>query len=249
MVQKSKFLIGYYLVVFLLIMFLQTVFLSGPAVQELPYSKFRDLIKASKVQTVIIEAGKIYGRLKPEQAKTGTKASVSGKSQASASKQKSSAAKSGFIPHRKQTPWYFNLENKIRQSEKDREDEIKRQFTVVPLNDPTLLEDLQRHGVTYSGKIESHFLSHLISNWIIPFVILSVVWGVIMRQVAQRHHAGGTAGNGKDPAGAGRRRRGGGAFFQPQRVGFRRDVRRGGGCPGPRSVQVSQGQGPVYHLH
>jgi cell division protease FtsH len=56
---------------------------------------------------------------------------------------------------------------------------------VVPLPDPTLLQDLKQHGVNYKGKIESHFLSHLISNWIIPFGILFLVWGWIMRKMGK----------------------------------------------------------------
>jgi len=45
MTQRPKFSIGYYLTIFLLIMFLESMFFSGPAVKELPYSKFQDLIQ------------------------------------------------------------------------------------------------------------------------------------------------------------------------------------------------------------
>ena len=61
MVQRSRFSIGYYLIMFLLILLLENMFFSGPAVKELPYSEFRDLIQANKIQSVIIESDRIYG--------------------------------------------------------------------------------------------------------------------------------------------------------------------------------------------
>ena len=68
MVKRSKFSIGYYLIMFLLILFLESMFFSGPAVKEIPYSKFRDLVQKNKVQSVILESDRIYGLLKSEQA-------------------------------------------------------------------------------------------------------------------------------------------------------------------------------------
>jgi cell division protease FtsH len=170
---------------FLLMLFLETMFFSGSAGKEMPYSKFRDLIQKNKIESVILESDKIYGLLKPE--KTPSKAATQTKSatkKADADKT-ASAPNPGFTPQQKKTPWYLNFEKSLTQSENTRRDQVKRQFTVVPLTDPTLLKDLQQHGVTYQGKIESHFFSHLISNWILPFVILFLVWGWIMRKMGK----------------------------------------------------------------
>ncbi|MGW8302778.1 MAG: ATP-dependent zinc metalloprotease FtsH [Desulfobacterales bacterium] len=185
MVKRSRFSIGYYLTMLLLMLFLETMFFSGSAGKEMPYSKFRDLIQKNKIESVILESDKIYGLLKPE--KPPSKAATQTKSatkKADANKT-SSAPNPGFTPQQKKTPWYLNFEKNLTQSENTRREEIKRQFTVVPLTDPTLLKDLQQHGVTYQGKIESHFFSHLISNWILPFVILFLVWGWIMRKMGK----------------------------------------------------------------
>jgi len=185
MVKRSKFSIGYYLIMLLLMFFLETMFFSGSAGKEMPYSKFRDLIQKNKIESVILESDKIYGLLKPEE--TSSKAATQTKSatkKADADKT-ASAPNAGFTPQQKKTPWYLNFEKSLTQSENTRRDQVKRQFTVVPLTDPTLLKDLQQHGVTYQGKIESHFFSHLISNWILPFVILFLVWGWIMRKMGK----------------------------------------------------------------
>jgi len=178
--QRTKFSIGYYLMIFLLIFFFESIFFSGSAVKELSYSKFRDLIEKDKVQSVVIESNRIYGLLKPDVSPSKT-----GDSKKEKSGQNESAAKSDLTLQRKKTPWYLNLKMIFYQSEKTHKDDIKHQFTVIPLNDSTLLSALQQHGVDYRGKIESHFLSHLLSNWIIPFIILFIAWGFIIRKMGK----------------------------------------------------------------
>ncbi|MGA9177936.1 MAG: ATP-dependent zinc metalloprotease FtsH [Desulfobacterales bacterium] len=168
MENRNKFSLGYYLMIFALVLFLETIFFSGTAVKEIPYSKFKDLIRADKVQSVIIEPDRIYGLKKGPHA-AGTPKTDSGASEEPVN----------FTPHQKHTPWYLNF-NKLegkRQKERD------RQFVVVSLKDPKLLQDLQSHGIDYRGKIESHWLSHFISNWIIPFGLFFLLWGFIVRRM------------------------------------------------------------------
>ncbi|MFZ0482200.1 MAG: ATP-dependent zinc metalloprotease FtsH [Desulfobacterales bacterium] len=168
MENRNKFSLGYYLMIFALILFLETIFFSGTAVKEIPYSKFKDLIRADKIQSVIIEPDRIYGLKKGPHA-AGTPKTDSGASEEPVN----------FTPHQKHTPWYLNF-NKLegkRQKERD------RQFVVVSLKDPKLLADLQSHGIDYRGKIESHWLSHFISNWIIPFGLFFLLWGFIVRRM------------------------------------------------------------------
>ncbi len=168
MENRNKFSLGYYLMIFALILFLETIFFSGTAVKEIPYSKFRDLIRADKIQSVIIEPDRIYGLKKGPHA-AGTPKTDSGASEEPVN----------FTPHQKHTPWYLNF-NKL---EGKRQQERDRQFVVVSLKDPKLLQDLQSHGIDYRGKIESHWLSHFISNWIIPFGLFFLLWGFIVRRM------------------------------------------------------------------
>jgi cell division protease FtsH len=170
MENRKKFSLGYYLLILTSILFLETIFFSGSAVKEIPYSKFRDLIQKDKIQSVVIEPDRIYGLKKIPNTK--------GKSKTDPA---ISEEPFNFIPHQKHTPWYLDfdkLKNK-RQQERD------RQFVVVSLNDPNLLQDLQRHGIDYRGKIESHWLSHFISNWIIPFGLFFLLWSVIVRKMGK----------------------------------------------------------------
>jgi cell division protease FtsH len=170
---------------FLLMLLLENMFFSGPAVKELPYSKFRDMIKENKIESVIIEPDRIYGIQKSEQTPPEAGTKTAGAAKKTDTQKSTLSSKPGFTPQQKQTPWYINFEKNLTQSEKTRHQEVQRQFTVIPLPDPTLLKDLQQHGVTYQGKIESHFFSHLISNWILPFGILFLVWAWIMRKMGK----------------------------------------------------------------
>jgi cell division protease FtsH len=168
MENRKKFSLGYYIMIFSLILFLETIFFSGTAVKEIPYSKFRDLIQADKIQSVIIEPDRIYG------LKKGPHASDKPKTDPAASKEPFN-----FTPHQKHTPWYLDF-NKL---EGKRQQERDRQFMVVSLEDPKLLSDLQSHGIDYRGKIESHWLSHFISNWIIPLGLFFLLWSFIVRRM------------------------------------------------------------------
>ena len=53
----------------------------------------------------------------------------------------------------------------------------------------------------------------------------------------------------QDAAGQGRRRRGGRAVLQPERLGLRRDVRRGRRGARARPLRPGPGEGPEHHLH
>jgi cell division protease FtsH len=170
MEDRKKFSLGYYLLIFTSILFLETLFFSGTAVKEIPYSKFRDLIRTNKIQSVIIEPDRIYGLMKE------THVDNKSKTVPAANEEQSS-----FTPHQKHTPWYLDFD-KLKGKRQQKQD---RQFMVVSLKDPQLLQDLQRHGIDYRGKIESHWFSHFISNWIIPFGLFFLLWSYIVRRMGK----------------------------------------------------------------
>jgi cell division protease FtsH len=170
MENRKKFSLGYYLMIFTLILFLETIFFSGTAVKEIPYSKFKDLIQKDKVQSVIIEPDRIYGLMK------GPHAAVKPKTDPADSEEPFN-----FTPHQKHTPWYLDFK-KLTEKRHQQHD---LQFMVVSLKDPQLLTDLQHHGIDYRGKIESHWLSHFISNWIIPLGLFFLLWSFIVRKMGK----------------------------------------------------------------
>ena len=124
MVQRSKFSIGYYLMIFLFMLFLETMFFSGSAVKELPYSKFRNLIEKNKIESVILESDKIYGLLKSEQAPSKAATQTNSATKETDTGKGATPPKPGFTPQQKQTPWYLNFEKNLAQSEKSRREQI-----------------------------------------------------------------------------------------------------------------------------
>ena len=170
MEDRKKFSLGYYLLIFTSILFLETLFFSGTAVKEIPYSKFKNLIRTNKIQSVIIEPDRIYGLMK--------KARADGKAKTD---DNTFEEPSDFTPHQKHTPWYLDFDKLSGK----RHQKIDRQFMVVSLKDPQLLQNLQRHGIDYRGKIESHWFSHFISNWIIPFGLFFLLWSFIVRRMGK----------------------------------------------------------------
>ena len=66
---------------------------------------------------------------------------------------------------------------------------------------------------------------------------------------SQRGPAGRAPGNGQDPAGQGRGRRGQGSLLQHQRIGVRGDVRRGRRRPGARPLLPGDQPCSLHHLH
>jgi cell division protease FtsH len=97
----------------------------------------------------------------------------------------------------KQTPWRLDVsawwqrmvasEQQYRTAVAAREQQAEaqraRQFTVIPLQDPKLVETLQAHGVDFRGEIESHWVSDLLLNWILPFGAMFLIWGAFMRRM------------------------------------------------------------------
>jgi cell division protease FtsH len=170
MKQQHKFSLGYSLVVFFTIMLLELIFFTGTAVKEIPYSRFRELLKADRIQSVIVKSDRIYG-LQKAPRKTGTPNTTGHASERTPA----------FQPQRKQAPWHLNfnlLGDKARQ-------EAKRQFVVTRLDDPELIGDLQAHGVDYRGQIESHWLSHFFANWILPIAIFILLGRFLARRLGK----------------------------------------------------------------
>jgi cell division protease FtsH len=171
MKRRSSFSVKYYLALFAAILLMETLFFSGPAVKEISYSRFRTLLAHDKIDQVVIQSEKIFGLLKS--AKSPEKSQPSVNQQAPIS-----------VP-RKKTPWHLDF-SRFSQEAKDR---LEREFIVVRLQDNHLLEDLQAHGVDYRGKIQSDWLGHLFTNWIIPIIVMFLIWGWFIRKMGQGPNA------------------------------------------------------------
>jgi len=172
MERPARFSFGYYLAMFAAIFLLQSMLFSGYKAREVAYSQFRTWITEGRVEDVVITGDKIVGELKePHEAGTPDGGVVS--------------------PPGKQTPWHLSAlwdwvtrtRQEIKTARAHAKAEEARHFTVVALPDPELIDLLQAKGVEYRGKIESKWLSNFLLNWIVPFGILFLIWGFVMRRM------------------------------------------------------------------
>src|SRR6476661_2754219 len=58
-----------------------------------------------------------------------------------------------------------------------------KQFSTTRVEDPKLTEELEAHGVKYTGEIVNHWLPDLL-GWIVPLVFLVGIWGFFFRRMS-----------------------------------------------------------------
>ena len=165
MKQQHKFSLSYYLMVLFSVILLESLFFSGAAVKEIPYSRFRDLLANNRIQSVIVEENRIFGLEKSN----------------SSTADGADAAPPVFQPPHKKAPW--NLDFGL--SDEKNKQKVERQFVVTRLEDPHLIDDLQSHGVDYRGKIESHWLANFLSNWILPLALFILLGRFLSRRMGK----------------------------------------------------------------
>ena len=176
--RPGRFSLSYYLGLFVVIFLVNSMFFSGHRAEEIAYSDFLDRIDRGEVKSVIITKERLFGLMKGPAEKAGAK--VDEKHHAPA----------------KHTPWRLSLDDirkwfatrqqAANEAEKAAKIEAKRHFTVVPVDDPDLISTLHKHGVEYRAEVVSHWLGNILSNWIVPLVLMFVIWGVLMRRMGQQ---------------------------------------------------------------
>ncbi len=65
-----------------------------------------------------------------------------------------------------------------------REDDKDKAFQTVRIEDPDLVKDLAASGVSYEGKVSDNWMKDLFLTWIIPLVILVVIWSFVFRRMS-----------------------------------------------------------------
>jgi cell division protease FtsH len=62
-------------------------------------------------------------------------------------------------------------------------------FTTVRVEDPELVRDLQKHGVKFTGVIESTFWRDLLS-WVVPALVFVGIWFFLIQRLGQQAQGG-----------------------------------------------------------
>ena len=73
-------------------------------------------------------------------------------------------------------------EDQVRGIFKGSGDPRTRTFRSVRIEDPKLLEDLERYGVKYTGEVASRWIGEVLS-WVIPLIFLVALWSFFFRRM------------------------------------------------------------------
>jgi cell division protease FtsH len=66
----------------------------------------------------------------------------------------------------------------------------KKEFVTTRVDAPELIAELDKYGVTFSGQIESHWLSDILS-WVLPVLLFFGIWVFVFRRFADKAGLGG----------------------------------------------------------
>jgi cell division protease FtsH len=165
MKKRVKFSLWYYLLMVVAILGIERMLFPGPSVEEISYSEFVARVKKDTVQSVVVTDTRIYGLMKPDS------------SAGAATSPDSTAVK----PPPKKTPWRL----RIAELETGRDEENRRRFTVVPMQDNGFMQLLEDHNVDFGREIKSHGIVNFLLNWILPFGAFVLLWGFVMRRMGR----------------------------------------------------------------
>jgi cell division protease FtsH len=124
--KKTHFTIWYFVIAFLIIFLIQNYIVSRKAEDVIPYSEFKETLRAGKIKDLTIT----------EEAITG-----------------------------------------IRETEQG-----PRRFQTIRVIDPDLVKELEAHHVKYTGKVDSKWLTNILS-WIIPLVFFFFIWRILFSRI------------------------------------------------------------------
>ncbi len=70
-----------------------------------------------------------------------------------------------------------NIRGTVKEGDKE------KPFVTVRIEDHDLLKDLEAGGVTYEGKIADNWLKDFLLAWVLPLLILVVMWSFVFRRM------------------------------------------------------------------
>ncbi len=124
--KKTHFTIWYFLIAFLIILLIQNYIVSKRAEDVIPYSEFKESLRAGRIKNITI-----------------TQESITGE----------------------------------RETEKG-----VRKFQTVRVEDPDLVKELEAHRIQYTGKVESKWLTNILS-WVVPLVFFFFIWRLLFSRI------------------------------------------------------------------
>jgi cell division protease FtsH len=124
--KKTHFTIWYFVIAFLIVLLLQSYLSTRKTEVVVPYSEFKELLRAGKIKELTITPESISGERETEKGPPG--------------------------------------------------------FQTVRVEDPDLVKELETYHVKYTGKVDSKWLTNIVS-WIIPLVFFFILWRILFSRI------------------------------------------------------------------
>ncbi len=124
--KKTNFTIWYFVIAFLIILLVQNYFVTKGTEDVIPYSEFKDSLRAGRIKELTITLETISGEWTTEK---GT-----------------------------------------------------RKFQTVRVEDPDLVKELESNKVKYTGKVDSKWVTHILS-WVIPLIFFILIWRFLFSRI------------------------------------------------------------------
>ncbi|PIV23182.1 MAG: cell division protein FtsH [Deltaproteobacteria bacterium CG_4_8_14_3_um_filter_45_9] len=124
--KKTRFTIWYFVIAFLIILLIQNYLMTRKAEDVIPYSEFKESLRADKIKDLTLTPESINGKRETEKGLWG--------------------------------------------------------FQTIRVEDPDLVKELEARHVKYTGKIDSKWLTNIVS-WIIPLVFFFILWRILFSRI------------------------------------------------------------------
>lgn len=171
--KKLNFSITYFVIILIAMFLFESFFFSGNGAREIPYNQFRKYLMEDSLTKVVIYEQKIYAVLKDSSsmAATPNKVAETGPD----SKIKPIPNEVGpSVSVKKTTPW-----NPFANPSPNR---MKQVYT-FRVDDPDLIPILEKSNIEFEGATSNNWFTGFISNWILPILILVLIWGFFLRRM------------------------------------------------------------------
>ncbi|HWB59389.1 MAG TPA: ATP-dependent zinc metalloprotease FtsH [Chthoniobacteraceae bacterium] len=162
-------------------------------VRTIPYSEFKTLLADGKVEEATVAEAEITGKIRgpaPPLPKTGIppeKSSPPASPAALPVAEESSSAKSSPAAAPAAKPEVaVKQESGTPSSAETQKTPAKPEsylFRTVRVEDPDLVSEMEKAGVTFSGERPS-FLSQILWSWVVPIGVIFLLWGFLSRRMA-----------------------------------------------------------------
>jgi len=156
------------------------------AVETIPYSQFKAYLRRGEVVECSVKKTEIVGKIQPRanaSSETRQSPTAAKKQTPAETTSKSTQAPEVKVPTEAKAPAAAEPKAETGRSEaKSSAAPQAFDFRTVRVDDPDLVNDLEKAGVKFTG-VQPGFMSEFLWAWILPIGLIAVVWWFLSRKM------------------------------------------------------------------